>query len=309
MVLKLWQDPGDENESSRVIAATLLLEDASADVGTTERFTVLEPLIPLEKVWNQTLRGRYTFLMEGLAGQGFGTFTVGSDFQARGVGVLANGRRFSFSMPIVADKEYLLNGTVMVVRLGAGRVRMWGRIRLNAFGVEGAGLVDGTLRMARPANPGSRFLPDGYNAELSVRGARYFVPKGMPMFKQLDAPAEEAGRAGITLSGEGLPDSVSAFLEFSKTGKVTIGRPNPSNLKLKVSSRTGFFSGDFKVNEPVPGREDRFVRRSVRFSGVMVPQLRTGGGFFHYSPLPNRFAEPPTTSNTTPVYLGGVTIE
>ncbi len=178
-----------------------------------------------------------------------------------------------------------------------------------AAGVTGAGLVDGVLTIVRPAQPGARLLPDGYNAEAPVRGARYFVPKGVPLFTPPDAPAEQAGRASITLAANGLPESINTALTFTKAGTVIVDRPNSSDLKLDLYMPTGFFTGSFKINEPVLGTENRFVRRTVPFRGMIVPHLRNGGGFFHYSPLPSRFAEPPTTSATTPIYVGGVTLE
>ncbi len=308
-VLILTQTAVDESYPPNGIVAALVLERASTDIGPIEIDALLEPLIPPNKEWSHALAGRYSFLMGGLAGQSFGSFTVGSDFHATGVGTLADGSGFTFSMPMVRGPNGPSNGTVMLVGLGTDPVRLWGRINTMAAGVTGAGLVDGVLTIVRPAQPGARLLPDGYNAEAPVRGARYFVPKGVPLFTPPDAPAEQAGRASITLAANGLPESINTALTFTKAGTVIVDRPNSSDLKLDLYMPTGFFTGSFKINEPVLGTENRFVRRTVPFRGMIVPHLRNGGGFFHYSPLPSRFAEPPTTSATTPIYVGGVTLE
>ncbi len=308
-VLTLAQYVTEEGYLWNGIEAAFALEHASTDVGSVEINVSLEPLIPLHKDWSHALAGRYSFLMGGLAGQGFGSFTVGSDFHATGVGTLADGTDFTFSMPMVMSQSGPWNGTVMLVRLGAGPVRLWGRIETMASGIEEAGMVTGTLTMARPAQPGARLLPEGYNAEVPVRGARYFVPKDVPLFTPPDASPEQVGRVPLSLIVDGLPESIYTNLTLTKAGTVIVDQPNPWNLKVDVFMKTGLFIGSFKVNEPVLGTENRFVRRTVYFSGMILPKLRVGGGFFHFSPLPSRFAEPPTTTATTPIYVGGVTLE
>ncbi|MES2594050.1 MAG: hypothetical protein V4662_01870 [Verrucomicrobiota bacterium] len=309
VVLTLSESAVEETFPTSGINAGLVLEHMSPEAGSAASETWLEPLVPLFKEWSHALAGRYSFLMGGFAGQGFGSFSVGSDFSAIGTGTLADGTTFTFSMPMVMGQNGPSNGTVMLVRLGAGPVRLWGRISTMASGGGEAGLVSGTLTMVRPEQPGARLLPEAINTEIPVRGARYFVPKGVPLFTPSDAAPEQVGRTPLTLVADGLPESVNTALTFTKAGKVIVDKPNPWDLRLDVYMPTGFFTGSFKVNEPVPGTENRFVRRTVPFSGMMVPQLRTGGGFFHFSPLPNRLAEPPTTSATTPIYVGGVTLE
>ncbi|WP_146854613.1 hypothetical protein [Brevifollis gellanilyticus] len=309
VLLIMDQYATEESFPSNGISARLMLEYGSAEGGTSEQTAALEPLFPLNKDWRHTLAGRYSFLMGGLAGQGFGTFTVGSDFQATGAGTLADGTGFTFSAPMYMGQNGVSNGTLMLVRLGSGPVRLWGRINTQGSSTEETGLVDGTLMMARPAQPGARLLPEGYNTEVPVRGGRYFVPKDIPFFTPPDASAEQIGRTNINIAADGMPEGVQTGLTFTKAGGVLVDQPNTSNLKLDVYKPTGFFTGTFKVNEPVPGAEDRFVRRTVSFRGMVIPQRRIGGGFLHFSPLPNRFAEPPTTSANTPIYVGGVTLE
>jgi hypothetical protein len=308
-VLTLTQYGTEEGYSLNGIDAALVLEPASTDFGSVEINTTLEPLIPMNKEWRDALAGRYSVLLGGLAAQGFGSFTVGSDFHATGVGTLADGTGFTFSMPMVMGQNGPWTGTVMLVRLGAGPVRLWGRIETMASGIEEAGMVTGTLTMARPAQPGARLLPEGYNTEVPVRGARYFVPKDVPLFTPPDASPEQVGRVPLSLIADGLPESIYTNLTFTKSGTVIVDQPNPWNLKVDVFMKTGLFIGSFKVNEPVLGTENRFVRRTVYFSGMILPQLRAGGGFFHFSPLPSRFAEPPTTTATSPIYVGSVTME
>ncbi len=172
VVLNLSQMAVEESFPSNGVEVRLVLEHVSPDIGSSEHTASLEPLYPLGKEWSHGLAGRYSFLLGGLAGQGFGSFTVGSGFHATGVGTLADGTGFTFSMPMVMGQNGPWNGTVMMVRLGAGPVRLWGRIETMAAGVEQAGVVYGTLTMARPAQPGARLLPDGYNTEVPVRGAR-----------------------------------------------------------------------------------------------------------------------------------------
>jgi hypothetical protein len=309
VVLNLSQMAVEESFPSNGIEAGLALEHVSPDVGSFENYAYLEPLFPLHKEWSHALAGRYSILLGGLAGQGFVSFTVGSDFHATGVGTLADGTSFTFSMPMVMGQDGPWNGTVMLVRLGAGPLRLWGRIDTMAASVEDAGLVTGSLTMARPAQPGARLLPEGYNTEVPVRGARYFVPKDVPLFTPPGASHELLGRVPLSLGSDGLPESIYTNLTFTKSGTVIVDQPNPWDLNLKLFMQIGFFHGSFKVNEHVLGTENRFVRRTVYFSGMILPRLRVGGGFFHFSPLPSRFAEPPTTSATTPIYVGGVTLE
>lgn len=308
-ILTLTQTAVEEGYPPNGIEAVLVLTPTSTDIGPNEINTLLEPVIHPNKEWSHAFAGRYSFLLDALAGQGFGSFSVGSDFHATGVGTLADGTGFTFSMPIVSDPNGPSNGTMMLVRLGSGPVRLWGRISTMASGVEEAGIVNGTLAMARPVQPGARLLPDGYNTEVPVRGARYSLPKGLPLFTEPGATAEQGGRASITFIGDGMPESIAAALTFGKAGQMIVDQPNSSDLKLDIYMPTGFFTGSFKVNEAVPNAENRFVRRTVYFSGMIIPQLRTGGGFFHFSPLPNSFAEPPTTAFTTPIYVGGVILQ
>jgi hypothetical protein len=309
VVLELAQNTVEESYPANGIEAALSLDHASTDVSSVQINARLEPLIPMNKEWRNALAGRYSFLMGSQAGQGFGSFTVGSDFQATGVGTLSDGTGFTFSMPVVRGRNGPSDIVVMLVGLGSSPTRLWGRINTMDSGIDEAGMVTGILTMARPAKSGARLLPEGYNTEVPVRGGRYFVPKGMPLGTKPGATAEEAGRASITLAANGLPESIQTGLTFTKTGKVIVDQPNTSDLKLQLFAQIGLFIGSFKVNEPVPGTENQFARRTVFFGGMVIPQRRIGGGFFHFSPLPNRFAEPPTTSATTPIYVGGVTLE
>lgn len=309
VVLNLYQSALDEGSHSEDIEAILTLQKISPNADSAEIYSYLEPLIHLSKEWRHVLAGRYSFLLGGLEGQGYGSFSVGSDFHTTGVGTLADGTSFTFSMPMVKGQNEPLNGTVMMVRLGSGPVRLWGHIDIMASGAEEAGLVNGTLTMVRPARPGARLLPDGYETSVTVRGARYYTPKKTPLFTSPDSSVEQAGRAIITLAADGLPEYINTAVTFTQAGKVIVDKPNPSGLELDVYMPTGFFTGRFTAKEAAPGTENRFVRRTVNFSGMIVPQLRTGGGFFHYSPLPDRFAKPPTTISTTPIYIRGVTLE
>jgi hypothetical protein len=308
-ILKLSQTAVDESYQTNGITATLILNLASPEPGSVERETSLDPLILPNKDWSGALAGRYSFLLGGLEGQGFGSLIVGTDFQATGVGTLADGTGFTFSIPMVKDQNERGGGTVMMVGLDTGTVRLWGQIRTTAAGINEAGLMNGTLRMIRPALPGARLLPDGYNTEVPVRGGRYFVPKGTPLFRMPENPVEQAGKTPINFTAGGLSESINTLVTFNKNGAVTVDQPNISDLKVDLYVPTGFFTGSFKINEPVLGAENRFVRRTVFYRGMVIPQRPIGGGFFHFSPLPSRFAEPPTTSGTTPIYIGGVSLE
>jgi hypothetical protein len=134
-------------------------------------------------------------------------------------------------------------------------------------------------------------------------------PRGGPLFTPPDASAEQVGRTTITLSADTLPEIINTELTFSKAGTLIASPPSTLDLKLDLYRPTGFFTGSFKIREPVPGAGNRFVRRTVPFSGMMVPQLREEWGFFHLSALPNRFSDPPTTSATAPIFIGEVSLK
>lgn len=213
------------------------MEHASTDVGSVEINVSLEPLIPLHKDWSHALAGRYSFLMGGLAGQGLAASPSVQISMPRASALwrMAQTSRSGFHAHGHEPER------AMERHGDAGAAGRWpratlGRIETMASRHRGSwhgdrNLDDGTPRPAG-STPGR---PKAYNAEVPVRGARYFVPKDVPLFTPPDASPEQVGRVPLSLIADGLPESIYTNLTFTKSGTVIVDQPNPWNLKWMSS--------------------------------------------------------------------------
>jgi len=287
--------------------AAVFLELLPPSTEPTEPFPTpeayLDPGYPSDPVQRQLLAGRYSFLLNGAPQTGFGSLLVNSAMMATVVGTLADGTGFTCSMPVTRDPTPAAG--VPLVSLTHGPARLWGRITINDTGYPDVGLLGGELKMLRLPDVKSRLLPEGVNASLIVAGARYFQPTGVPFFTRADVVPEEYGRATLRMESLALETGV----RFNQAGRVSVERRSDFPVSLDVFAPTGFFTGKASFQQPVPGSENRLTTRTVNFRGMVVPQLFKGGGFFHLPELANPAAEPPTTSQNSPILVMPVSLE
>jgi|GEM_PF-6793130 hypothetical protein len=263
----------------------------------------LDPGYPNYPIQRQLLAGRYSFLLNGVPQTGFGSLLVNSTMMATAVGTLADGSGFTCSMPVTRDSTPAAG--VPLVSLTHGPARLWGRITINDTGYPDVGLLGGELRMLRLPNIKSRLLPEGVDASLVVAGARYFQPTGVPFFTRADVAPEEYGRA--TLRMESL--ALETGIRFTQAGRVSVEHRSDFPVSLDVFTPTGFFTGKASFQQPVPGFDNKLTTTTLNFRGMLVPQFFRGGGFFHMPELPNPGAEPPTTSQNSPILVMPVSLE
>lgn len=287
--------------------AAVFLELLPPSTEPTEPFPTpeayLDPGYPSDPVQRQLLAGRYSFLLNGAPQTGFGSLLVNSAMMATAVGTLADGTGFTCSMPVTRDPTPAAG--VPLVSFTHGPARLWGRITINDTGYPDIGLLGGELKMLRLPDVKSRLLPEGVNASLIVAGARYFQPAGVPFFTRADVAPEEYGRATLRMESLALDIGV----RFTQAGRVSVERRSDFPVSLDVYTPTGFFTGKASFRQPVPGFDNKLTTRTVNFRGMLVPQLFKGGGFFHLPELPNPGAEPPTTSQNSPILVIPVSLE
>lgn len=287
--------------------AAVFLELLPPSTEPTEPFPTpeayLDPGYPSDPIQRQLLAGRYSFLLNGAPQTGFGSLLVNSAMMATAVGTLADGSGFTCSMPVTRDSTPAAG--VPLVSLTYGPARLWGRITINDTGYPDVGLLGGELRMLRLPDVKSRLLPEGVDASLIVAGARYFQPTGVPFFTRADVVPEEYGRATLRMESLALETGV----RFTQAGRVLVERRSDFPVSLDVYTPTGFFTGKASFRQPVPGFDNKLTTTTLSFRGMLVPQLFRGGGFFHLPELPNPGAEPPTTSQNSPILVIPVSLE
>ena len=178
------------------------------------------------------------------------------------------------------------------------------------------GLVEGTAAWWKAAVTGSRYYGSGFGTwddplGVGLTGCKYTQPVSGQGLAWLGLAAVSPNASlGFADGGLGEHDP-SILVTIGNTLGITLPTPNPTQTKFSFSTRTGTFQGSFVLADPDPANPLRAVRRTVSFSGMLVPGLypssnRKAGGFFQLPGLPEPKAIPAITSGNSPILTGSV---
>jgi hypothetical protein len=215
-----------------------------------------------------TLSGRYTVaLLQNTtppfdgptypAGNGYAVLTVKSNGNATLVGKLSDGTRFSAAGPVSSDDTLFL---YTMPHRNSG----WfsGQITFQDLPDSDA---DGLFSWSRPE--GMRFgksYTAGFATPVPVIAARYTPPPPNTRVFPNDSPT------GTVIAGDSSGDLFSQPVTISTANAVLATPPNPDHLSLRITARTGLFTGSFT----------NATGRIVRFNGAILQKPDSGFGFF-----------------------------
>lgn len=151
--------------------------------------------------------------------------------------------------------------------------------------------ITGTLSWLRGSTTSASLAsPVGFGpVSLTPYGGRYAAPASGTLLLGLP---KVAGNATLFFDGDAadLGAQEAALTPFVFTlasgNKVVLPSPNPTALKLTLTTSTGLFSGTFTVTDPNPLNASATVKRSGKFSGVVLRNEGAGAGFFILPALP-----------------------
>ena len=183
--------------------------------------------------------------------------------------------------------------------------------------------VTGNLTWSHPSNAiANRTYVAGWpNAPVALEatGGKYYPPTGTGIVLGLPDYSANADptNAKLEFDGAGVPttpnlNSPPATIQIKAPATVILPVPgmNPAGTTLTLVPSSGAFTGTFTLTNGT-------LTRKVTFQGLAVPQLSTpsdvldavGYGYFLLPQLPDNTAVPPTTSTTSPIRSGLVTLQ
>ena len=177
-------------------------------------------------------------------GDGYATLTVNSAGSATLSGALADGTAIAAKAPVSQDGHW-------------------------PFYVSLYGNTGSCISWISLSNQTATALVDWYGP--TKKGTYTNFTTALDLFGA--APLTGAALANaqvVILSGGGLPSVFTNKISVDFTGKVIVSLPNAETLTLKITPKTGKFTGTFKL--PAGGR-------AISFNGLLL-QPATGNGFF-----------------------------
>jgi hypothetical protein len=218
--------------------------------------------------------GRFTFHLSAAddsssaapipLGDGYGLLTIGSNGSARVAGSLADGTPFACGSFVSGAGEIPL-----CVSLYTRRGSLAGELQIEGTNAE---RLDAVMRWSRPARPGARFYPAGFDIAVNATGARYVAPgtNREQMVASINAVA--ATTADLVFSNGNLEQQILQPALLAETSRVILAAPLVApRLAIKVNAASGRFRGEFV--HPV-------TRAETVFRGVLIQPDRAGFGFF-----------------------------
>lgn len=162
--------------------------------------------------------------------------------------------------------------------------------------------VDGLLQWFKsPQSPSNatRYYKAGFPPlPVTITGGKWVRPvSGQIIF---GLPARPLN-AQLVFTDGALPESFTQSFTIAPTGAPRIPSNDQRVTFGAFNTGTGLFSGTFSLPSVVPG-----TSRSAAFSGILVPRLNRGAGFFLMPALPGGSAP---SINKTPIQSGKVSIE
>jgi autotransporter-associated beta strand protein len=249
-------------------------------------------------------------------GTGYATFTVNPNTARLNVaGRLADGTAFT-SATFVGP-----TGQVLVFRsLYAANARgsVLGALNIQEQAINADNSVSGTLSWWRPATPATtaRLYKDGFGPILiDSTGGRYDppVPGTIVMgINPLLAPFNASVSFFEANVEAALPTPNSVQMIVGTNHRVIVDANNPRRITLRVTPRTGLFSGRFVLSAPHPdlvnGGKPATINRTVNYLGAIFKNggVQEGLGYFLLPQLPATAANP---ANRTPIFSGQVSFQ
>jgi len=242
------------------------------------------------------------------AGDGFGQFTVPATGLLTVIGRLPDGSAYSVSTYTATDGSIPLYSSLY----SGGKGSLLGSLGLNGDAPSSFAnnFITGLITWYKGADAGNRSYAGGIALmTLDVDGGRYSAPTGTQIVMNL---AAGAGNAKLAFSGAGLPASRNPNGNFTvaSLAKVTAPSPNVALTSLVFTTGTGLFNGQFTLSDMDSVVTHTTVTRVVQYYGVLIrpgglPAM-VGKGFFNLPQMPA--ASPPTTTTTSPIESGEVTL-
>jgi hypothetical protein len=193
-------------------------------------------------------------------GHGFATLRVNSRGVGTLAGSLADGRRFTVTVPVSADGTFPIYAP-LYGRKGsiAGHV---------VFRDTEASHCDGRLRWTKPELATSRVHPQPFACDLPVVGSRYVAPAdGAPVVPVTTAE----NNAELVLAAGNLDPAIIQPATLSTGNRVTVSQPVIRGVTVTINPLNGIFSG-------------RFLHPSTGvvsgFRGVILQKQNAGFGYF-----------------------------
>jgi uncharacterized repeat protein (TIGR03803 family) len=205
--------------------------------------------------------GRYTLAVPGgtnasaePGGDGYGTISVDNAGKARLTATLADGTRFSQAVSVSKHGAWPLFAKLYG---GGGLIMSW-----LSFAPTTASDLSGEAAWIKPAKPGDKYYPGGFNRQPTVLGSRYQAPAaGNPVLNFTNAQ--------VDFIGGDLTRDFTNQVALDTRNRVTNLSSNRLTLFFSVS--VGSFRGS--VTDPA-------TARPISFTGVVLQKPNRGAGFF-----------------------------
>lgn len=225
--------------------------------------------------------------------QGNGYFQVtvnGTTGVAAVKGVTPDGVAFTHSPVLWPTLEIPLHA---LIQKNKASIQGKPKIVLREAPVFADNLVNGTVSLQKigAVSATDRLYKDGYDVDLTASGSKWVKPAPKTMLFDW---ADQADNAQVEFTQAGIEDveqaeSVDQTFQMLNTGAAkfdTLTTGNPCNVTLKLNAATGLFSGQITLTDPNPVANGKPVKRTVAYSGVLVPHLEEGYGWFLLPGLP-----------------------
>lgn len=222
---------------------------------------------------------------EVMRGTGFGSLLVNAQFATTFVGTLPDGQG------VTAGSHVTINRTVPTILLPT--VRQQAVIGNLVHPTKYEPSASQTLFWYKDASVGDPIAPAGWSGRVMMADISLYTPRpaGQLLLRDVE---DRPLNAFLSLSSAGRDfDEDFAFLEspfrLTKTHTAVFPSPNSSGLRVDFYAPTGFFTGQFILDDPHPTIPERRVRRTISFRGMISQQAQNphGEGFFLAPPAPD----------------------
>lgn len=274
------------------------------DDGFNEEVQLYPRLQPTEAE-RKMLKGRHNLHLDDQVYDGIASLQCTQGMEAILFGSLPDGSGFTTSSPLLRIETPTPG---FLVGFDDGKYgNLIGQIQLSEW-PESATRAEasGTLRWHIVERPGSRAMFEGIDVNFQVGGSTYVPPR--PRELLLSGAPKTASNALLQITGGAFVDQTFT-LTAAHRAIFPVGAGNPFRARLDFYAPTGFFSGQFQVEDVIPGPVSRKLIRLVYFRGLITqaPGVgSTGQGFFIMASPPDPTTTPPTTLANSMLLPGAI---
>ena len=275
-------------------AEGVVLEWSNPDLVTEDTVDVLDAVYRRTGDPYMDPAGRHVVLMvpdqitetaaeEVMRGTGFGSLQVNANFSTTFVGSLPDGQGVTASGYVTTNRTiptFLLPPAMRDVLIGDMAVPT-AYESTNPY----------SLWWYRDANAKDPMAPAGWSRNVVSNVMPYTPPTGGGLLLPYMTDSPDNAFISLSSAGRDLEDS-TAFIDtaFRLTSAHTarFALPNPDGLRVDFYAPTGFFTGQFILDDTHSVIPLQRVRRSIGFRGMMFPNrdIPHGEGFFLAPPPP-----------------------